>query len=464
MKKIILVILLISTLNTFSSELFKFQLAKDEKLEGTYSAEFGSNKTIHVALIKNSETGKFLFSPYLVDENNKVSKLESFVMSKKLQILSYHLNDDVATFSNYDEEEKLLYVIDFNLTTGKSKSITTKLNQKADNIFRFQDKTIFVFFDKKLGISFKTIKNTVTKFESSINVSSEKLKVFKSAVNALPEAVNQTEYVENGSIQKAKTYIVDNKLIMTFETDKHVIEIFKFDLNESLFSASSISPYSLDSLRDFSNYVFDNKIATLGVNAKDASLSFYDVGNLNKIATLSLASIVDEPILKDFIKTTSKFSFRPTLTINKNINGKYILRIDNVDENTYSYNYNWWFHQWFFQQQMWHQQMMMNQMRMNQMNFSRGGFGPNVNFLEDDRYFFKDQKKAIQIVLDLDLNTVLNDTKETQMKYIDRDDYVDKYKQNGRIKEFSSSFTKDEFRYIYQDKKSKVITIFSEKI
>ena len=38
--------------------------------------------------------------------------------------------------------------------------------------------------------------------------------------------------------------------------------------------------------------------------------------------------------------------------------------------------------------------------------------------------------------LDTDLKTVLNETKETVFKNIDKGYYVDKYKENGLIKEF----------------------------
>ena len=460
-----LLLIYISTLffsiSTFSNELFKIQLNKEEKLEGTYSAEFISNKTIHVALIKNTETGKFLFSPYLVDENNKVLKLESFTMVKKLQILSYHLNGDVATFLNYDEEEKLLYVVDYDLTTGKSKNSSVKFKEKADNIFRFTDKTTFVFFDKKVGVSFTTIVNSENKIETNIDVPSEKNKVFKAAINKMPEAINQNEYVKNGSIGRAKTYLMNDKFFMTFENDSKTMDVFQFDLNAKSFHSSSFETTGSESLKDFGNYVFENKIGTIGIEKEDAILSFYDIENVKLLSKLSLSTVLDKPVLTSFIKLATRSVYKPTLTVNKNVNGKFVLRLDNVNEDTYTYNYNWWFHYWFFQQQMWHHQQMMMQ---QQMRFSPGGFGPNPMELENELYFFKSDSKFVEIVLDTDLKTVLNETKETVFKNIDKGYYVDKYKENGLIKEFSSAFTATDFRYIYQDKKSKTVTIFSDKM
>lgn len=462
MKKLLFCILALLLSNLiFSNELLKIQLNKEEKLEGTYAAEFVTNKTIHVALIKNTETGKFLFSPYLVDENNKVSKLESYSMTKQLQILSYHLNGNVATFLNYDEEDQLLYVLDFDLTTGKNKSSSVKFKEKADNIFRGTHKTTFVFFDKKVGISFKTIVNSEDKIEAEIAVPSEKNKVFKAAISCVPEAINQNEYVKNGSIGKGKTYLINDTFYLTFENDRKTLEVFQFDLNAKSFHASSIEMSTTEKLKDFGNYVFENKIGTITIEKEDAILSFYDLENLKLLSKLSLATVLDEPVLMRFIKVAAKAIFKPTFTVNKNVNGKFVLRFDNVNLDTYTYNYNWWFHHWFFQQQMWHQQqMMMHQ----QMRFTPGRFGPNPNKFENDLYFFTSDTNSFEIVLDVDLKTVVNDTKETVFKNIDKDKFVNKYKENGLIKEFSSAFTATDFRYMYQDKKSKTITIFSDKM
>jgi len=273
---------------SFSNELLKIQLGNEEKLEGTYSAEFVSNKTIHVALIQNTATGKFLFSPYLVDENNKVLKLESFTMNKKLQILSYHLSGDVATFLNYDEAEEQMFVVDFNLTTGKSKNSVIKFKQKADNIFRFTDKTTFVFFDKKVGISFTTIVNSGEKTETNIEVPSENSKAFKAAISKMPEAINQNEYVKNGSIERAKTYMMHNQFIMTFENVNKTMDVFKFDLNTKSFHSMNFENSTTGSLKDFGNYVFENRLGTIGIGKEDVMLSFYDMDNLKLFTTISL--------------------------------------------------------------------------------------------------------------------------------------------------------------------------------
>jgi len=171
--------------------------------------------------------------------------------------------------------------------------------------------------------------------------------------------------------------------------------------------------------------------------------------------------VLDKPILEIYLKTAATSTFKPTLTVNKNINGKYVLRLDNVNLDTYTYCYDWWFHYWFFQQQMWHQQQFMMQ---QQMRFTPGRFGPNPNELENDLYFFKEGNKFIEIVLDTDLKTVLNETKETVYKNISKGKYVDIYKENRYIGWFSSAFTATDFRYIYQDKKSKTVTIFSDKM
>jgi hypothetical protein len=110
----------------------------------------------------------------------------------------------------------------------------------------------------------------------------------------------------------------------------------------------------------------------------------------------------------------------------------------------------------FQQQMMMQQQMMQHQMMQHQMNTARG-FGPSP-----DAYLpFAKEKKlpAIEFVLDADFNVAQADSDATVYPNIDKDKYLDIYKDNKTMKNLTSDFTATEMRYISVNPKTKTISI-----
>ncbi|MFC7774923.1 hypothetical protein [Flavobacterium sp. GCM10027622] len=469
MNKIIITTLaLLSSVLSFSNEIFQLKLEKNEKLEATQTIEFHSDMTMHIAITKKSGDNRYFYTPFLVDADSKVLKCEVFGYVQKLALLSHHLNNNLVTLVNYDEEGKLLCILDFDLKTGQSVKSYLKTDERPNNVFRSNDKTTLIFLDKKSGVSVKEITNSSNIATQKIEVPAEDLKLFKTIVNASPDAVNQNEFVRNGSIAKAKSYLIGENYIVTYEDENKEIELLKFDLKTASLTHNKLSiAKAATSIRDFSNFVFDDKIAILGTLKEDAIVSVYDITTLKALKHFSFSQFVDAVKLKQFLKISSKVNFKSTLTANKGAKGNYVLRLDNVDANTYTYYNNWWLHHWFFQQQMFHQQMFRQQMiDMNRNMMPGRGFGPGLHDEEKDSYFYNEETKdeSIQIVIDPNLNLMESATEETVFPEIKREKYTDKYKDDQGKKKLSFGFVKNELRYMYMDKESKTINISFEKL
>ena len=212
---------------------------------------------------------------------------------------------------------------------------------------------------------------------------------------------------------------------------------------------------------DVSNYFYDDKLVFLSVGKQDLSLKTFDTKNSKEIRQLSimndLRKILPENAVADYVKTALKSSIKSTVTVNKTKSGKLALRLDNVEEAEYHYHYNWFMHHWMFQQQMMmQQQMMQHQMMQRQMSAPRG-FGP----LPDNYLPFVKEKKlpALAFVLDVDFNVAQADSDTTVYPNIDKDKYLDIYKDNKTMKNLTSDFTDTDMRYISFNPKTKTISI-----
>lgn len=453
--------LLISNL-IFSNELFELKLNKGEKLAGTYSVEFSGNKTIHIVILKKSDSQGYTYKPVYVDENKKVIEFNSFVSVAKQEFLSHHLKNNVLTLVNYDDDQKLINVLDFDVTSGTLKRINLPSETRPNNIFRLDDRSTLVYLDKKKGLVAKEIFTTEGINEKVITFDKEQNKEFKEIINSNPEAVNQNEYVKNGSIAKSKCYLIDGNYYVSIEQLDKTIAVTKFDFTAKSFKSNSVKPkYSSSLLKDYGNYLYNDKLVTVSVLKEDAVLTSYDAENLKESSVISVLKTKYNDKLADFIKLASKGAMKSTITINKNKTGNLVVRLDNVSESTYQYNYNWWFNHWMFQQQVMFQQQMMMQRNMN----FGGGFGPSPVLNEECLYFYEEKKnEAIEFVLDSDFKNIVDEVIDTELKFTDRNKYLDKFKEDKEKKEFTSAFINDEYRYIYLNKSNQTIKIGYDKM
>lgn len=468
MKKLLLFTALVLANLSQGSELLRFKLNKDDKLQSTYSASIGNGSSVHFAIVKNGSSKKFLLMPYLIDASNKVKKLNSFASENNFNIVSFHSNNDVLSIVDYNSDDKEINFIDFNLETGKSTSKRQEQKTPFDHLFRLKNKTLLVTLDKKTNfLKVQTVATSDAITQTNISIPEDKQKLFKKLADQTIESVNQDEFVKNGSISTRKAYSIGNDIVYTFEKDKSETQVLKFDLNKTEdFALSTINTEDLKSSKDVSNYLVNDKITFLAVDKEDVKLNIFDINSSKKTNTLSfkndLSTLVNQEQLADFMKQASKSSNKSTVTVNKTKDNKLKFRVDYVNASEYSYNYNWWFNQWFFQQQMMMQQqhmMMINrqaQMRM-------GPAAPEDIFMCFEN--FKDaEKKAIEFTLDTDFKATAQENNILQYPEIDKDKYLEKYKSDRKIKQFTSNFENNEMHVIYQDLSTKDIIISYETL
>ena len=468
MKKLLLFTALLVANLSQGNELLRFKLNKDDKLQSTYSASIGNGSSVHFVIAKNGASKKFLLMPYLVDASNKVKKLNSFASENNFNIVSFHSNNDILSIVDYNSDDKELNFIDFNMSTGKSTSKRQEQKTPFDHLFRLKNKTLLVTLDKKTNfLKVQSVATSDAVTQTNISIPEDKQKLFKKLAEQTPESVNQDEFVKNGSISSRKAYSIGNDIVYTFEKDKSETQVLKFELNKTDdFALSSINTEDLKSSKDVSNYLVNDKIAFLAVDKDDVKLNIFDINSSKKTNSLSfkndLSASVAQEQLANFMKQASKSSNKSTVTVNKTKDNKLKFRVDYVNASEYSYNYNWWFNQWFFQQQMMMQQqhmMMINrqaQMRM-------GPAAPDGDFMYAEE--FKDaEKKAIEFTLDTNFKTTGQEDNTLQYPEIDKDKYLEKYKSDRKIKQFTSNFENNEVHVIYQDLNSKDIVISYETL
>ena len=325
----------------------------------------------------------------------------------------------------------------------------------------------------KNKLSTMSFSNSKEMNEDKFEFSATEFNNFKAFFNETPQEVNQNEFVKNGPISKRKSYFSDNKLIFTSEKDKSNIQVLTLQLDGSKqykFTDFDFN-YSKD-IKDQNTYVADNILLSVAVSKEDVVLNSFDMTTKKATKTISLQNDLklrfSAETLDKFIQSAAKNAMKPTVTVNKTKDpNKLLVLLDRVDKNTYNYNHNWWHFHWMMmhQQQMMQQQMMRQQQQMIKQSMPRG-FGPNMEYYDALAmvYFNKSELKPIQFVIDTNLNLDEASGAETIHKSIERDDYLEKFKDDKSLKELSAGFTSSNFRYIYFDKKTETVYLKLESL
>ena len=476
MKKLVIFTLCLFTQFIFSNDLFNIKIEKNQKIQGTFSAELSENSTLHFVFTKNSDTKKFEIIPVFVDSNKQPKQLDMFETTEMPSILSYHKNGSTVTLSNFYEKKKELQRIDFDVNTGKFQSTTTKDFSNPKNIFRLSNQTVFVDFDKtKNKLSTTSFSNSKEMKEDKFEFSPTEFDNFKSFFGETPEEVNQNEFVKNGPISKRKSYLADNKLIFTSEKDKSNIEVLTLHLDGSKkYKFTDFDFNYPKEIKDQNTFVADNMLLSVAVSKEDVVLNSFDMTTKKATKSISLQNDFKLRLSAEnrekFIQSAAKNAMKPTVTVNKTKDpNKLLVVLDRVDKNKYYYNHNWWHFHWMMmqQQQMMHMQMQMmrQQHQMMQQSIPRG-FGPNMDYYDALAMMYTDKSdlKPIQFVIDTQLNLDESSWAETIHKPIERDNYLEKFKDDKSYKEFTAGFTATDFRYIYFDKKADMVYLKIENL
>ncbi len=452
-----LLLLFVSGLG-FAGTPFEIKPDKDEKVEGTYSAVLG-NATVHVVMTKNSVSKNFTVTPYHLDDRSEVKALDPFVSKIQFEIASYHRNGETFTLVLYSSEKKTISILDYDLRSGSFTVGNEEQKLPYDNLFRLSDKTVLVEFNKKTNeLEVKTITTGGKAVLTTIKASADTAKAFRKLSFAKPEAVNQQEFVKNGSIAPAKGYITRNAIIYTLSDSKET-ETFLFDLVEKKLAHSTIALDFPSEVRKTADYVIDDKLAVVGIDKNEVTMKVFDLDRGEAVRQFSLSDVKINPdAYSEYLKQVVKSNIAATVTVNKMRSGDLAVRIDRVDRNEYNYNHDWWHFQWFMQQMMWQQQMM----RQQQMSMPRG-FGP-AHPADAEIDIVSEKTRAIEFTVSADFTQIGTDKSETLFPDVDKERYLDKYKDDKSKREFSAEFTNGEFRSVFFDNKTKTVKIVSEKM
>ncbi|WP_299363690.1 hypothetical protein [Winogradskyella sp.] len=405
-------------------------LDKNHKVESTFSGNIDGEDSFHLIIAKNLNAKTYDIIPYHYS-SGEVIKLKTISFSKLPNVLSFHNNDNVLSLIAKSKEGKSekIRVLDLDLKTGETKKSDSFSTDDFKAIIRQKNRNVLLYADKE---SIKLVDATSAISTKTINVKPDEsaLEFFKTLSNNSIDAINNNEFVANGSINDFRAYFEENTLTITQEDTKegltNMIQIPMENGNDLTVVAKELKSESVSGkIKKSTSYFSEDKLYQLRLNKDEAKLDVFDLSNAsNKTVDMledSFKSLVSNKNKSEgFLKNSSKNSNAPTLTTNKANNGNIKLRFDYVNKNTYKYRYNWWWHHhWMMQQMMWHQQQ--------QMHMRASGFGPNPI---EDIYWYKEEQTHFEIGLDNSGNLISTEGLETVHKDIDKKKYVDELDEN----------------------------------
>ncbi|GAA4278189.1 hypothetical protein [Aquimarina mytili] len=456
---------------SFAGEI-SFKPEKSQKIESTFSGDINQESSIHLITFKDKSLKKFGLKPFFIDKDDSIIEFEYVLFEFSApSVISFHRNDNTLTlvllkkfYKPYQKSRtkplKELVIIDFDLVTKKSTQKIIEGFDDSSTIIRLPNKTIILHkHDAKLEIS--QLKNSQNIEELKIEAKKEELELFNSIFSDNVQYVNTNEYVKNGSVAATKLYFDDNLLFFdTVDKKNQIVDMMTIDLMDlGKLKFTTFGNLSDHKIKNINTFIYDKKIFIVLKDKNGMSLEVFDIVTGEKQYHASL-----QEDLKDFIgsenlnKLSQKVSWsqnRATITVNKSIEDKMVVRFDFINVNTYNYHHDWWFHHWMWQNQMMQQQQLMNQ---NINNMPR--FGPNPDFYED-LAFLDLKKEDISIDLVFDENfTPLKDAKtETKRKEVDKDFYLKIIEKNRDSKHASVAFSSRSIRSIFYSKTQKTFFI-----
>jgi len=473
MKKITLLFL---SMLVFSSGLLyatgeiTFTLEKKQKLIGTFSGDIDQETSVHMIIFKDKNKNDYRIKPFFIDENQQIKALNEVAFREEPNIVSYHyLPENLQLsllISAEGEEENELHIIDIN-TQNNSINRTKQAFKNNYMVLRLADKSILINReDDNPELNLITINNTEHSTEIAYDFDGENLEDFETIFDKKPEIVNTKEFVENGSIRESKLYYTNNKLVFDYTDDEtyKTLQLNPDTKETPHFKTTSIEGF--DKVKDVNSYIYQDK-SFLFINDKEnVTMRSYDIDSGDKLMENSLReslkTSLDNEVLEDFIKDSSRNRNGLTGTVNTTEDQKMLVTIDYVDTRNYNYNYNWWHHHWFMHQQMMMQQQLMqhNQMMHSQMN----SYGPNATLYDNANMYTKKEHQSIQLVIDADFQVSSEKEVTPMRKKIDKEIYITPLDDNRKIKEATLAFTQKSVRYLYYSKDTDAFHIKSENL
>jgi hypothetical protein len=458
MKYITGIIFLLVSLNVLANDTFSFELQKHQKLEKTFSVDISSTATLHMVVVKNKDTKMYDLIPFYLDENMAVKQLDTASFDDMPDLISYHMNGNIVTLISHQDET--LDILDFDIVSGLLNKVTHNNIEKPEAVFIEDSVAVLLSADRKgESLNLMTVKSSEQSEDINLKVSEDMNRKIKKLFKNV-EAVNSNEYIKNGSISSSQAYLNDG-----------IIYLINDDIESDLLEAITIDPSAADpvTIRDYSEGTLDktkksnihvdgDKLFSVLLNKEDVKLSIFDLdsGKEEKSMLLSEELSTEKGVNSRkgrFLKEANKFKMKATVSVNRTKHNNFEVTLDYVDPAKYNYNNNWiWFHQMMFQQHM-------------MMNSVPTGFGPNPDLFNDHPMLFSTVGTTeISFVLDSQWNIIPDAVEETIHQYVDKEKYLESLAKNKNVFNQSAGFLKDEYRYMYSDKKGDIIYIKSRPI
>jgi hypothetical protein len=455
-KQILFVLALLLNFSALkANDKIKFQLEDHQKYAGIFSGDINQNSSVHLLIYKDKDSDKFGLKPFFIDKDDKITAFDDVYFEDKPNIASFHYTENTHMLTILAKvKDEQLKTIDLNTRTLSVKSSDSDFKDVYLKV-RQPDRSILVLRKgDSRKITLRTIKNGNDSKEVVYDFEEMHKQAFDKIFSQKPEIVNQHEFVQNGSIKRSKLYIINEKLVLDYTAEEEYISI-EIDPNtytEPIVKTTEIEGF--DKVKDINSYVFDDRFYLFINNKEDLKMQTYDRDTATLLDRKSMTENVNDLVsasgVEDFIKQSKRNRNKVTGTVNPTKNNNLLVTLDYVDKNNYNYHHDWWFHHWMMQQ---HMQMMQQQMIQQQMNSMNSFGGPNADTYNAALSFediFKEET-SIQFVLKPDFE-ISGELEEAKFKDIDKDLYIDKFKDRKGLKHQSLAFTTSSIRYIFYSK------------
>ncbi|WP_299440369.1 hypothetical protein [uncultured Aquimarina sp.] len=458
------------TISLHASEI-DFVLNKGQKVKSTYSGDIDQKSSIHLIIYKDKNRKEYGIKPFFIDENNKIIELNDINFSSEPTILSYHKNEETLTLiASEDTKLKLgiftkkLTIIDVNINTKESKIKVLPKFKLPKVTVRLPEKSIllnYIVEEKRIDIT--NIVNGDNIIQTPFNVS-EDYGIFKRIFSSQPKFINTNEYIENGAIDDTKVYYDKGLLYFDYirRNNQSILSLVLNPVQSNSLQFQIIDNLDIEKIKNLNSFYHKGNLFLMIKTKKSTILSVVDIktGSIKfkKPIQGNFIGYFNDENLRLIDKAIRIQRHKPTITINKSVEGLNVLRLSYVDKTTYNYHNNWWFHHQMFQNMMHQQQEFMRQQNFNRMP----SFGPNnetFDLYNTEVPSIIKENEFIKIVFDNNLNPIKNASVKTVKEYIDKNLYLEPFKDQKGIKHFTAAFSTESIRTIHYSKKSKKFII-----
>lgn len=326
MKKIIFLLIFISTINTFASDLYTFSIPDKMRIEGTYSAETNDNGSMHLIILKDKKNKNYMIKSAFVNADASVDTFKDVFLDYLPSIISYHNTDNVMSLIDYNRDNETLTTHHFDRKTKSYSSESLEDVAGSEFSFRLPNETWLFDFNKKIrALHYYQIKEGVKLEQKTIELSDELKKEFKVFRVDKPVAINQNEYVTKGALQNNKVIFKDGKLIFTIDDQsKHTTKTISFDLNnpeDYKIKTHVVENSNIEKIKDYNSYMFEDTLFTMVAGKNDFEMVARNINTGEMKNTLSLKEDIskiknDYEKQLDYLSYVAKGKIRPTIAVN----------------------------------------------------------------------------------------------------------------------------------------------------